>query len=108
MRTPAFVSLAGLVMALVTPLAAAPDRPKPLFPDDTRLSRPVNVARGRIYLGELIQEVSRQAKVPLQVEGDRGPVDGIDLTIYVQELPLRDLMSSLADLFSRRFDRWEW
>jgi hypothetical protein len=47
--------------------------PPKLFPEDARLSRKVTVARGRVYLGELLQDLSRQARVPLTVEDTKGP-----------------------------------
>ncbi|HEU4754325.1 MAG TPA: hypothetical protein VFU47_14540, partial [Armatimonadota bacterium] len=97
-----------ITAAIGTGASAAPPSPQHLFPRDERLSAAVTVTHGRVYLGELLEELSKSAKVPLEVEQGKGPVDGIGLVAFVQEVPLREVMSGLETLFSHRFDRWEW
>src|SRR5688572_12057666 len=92
-----------LIAALTSPLAAAEEPVvNPLFPGDSRLAAKVTVRRQRIYLGELTETLSEVAKVRLEVETEKGPLDGVDLTVFVHERPLRELMAALVELLSHR------
>src|SRR5437016_5987651 len=97
-----------LALFLTTGAAGAEKASKELFPEDGRLARVVSIARGRVYLGELLEELSAKGRVPLAVSETRGPVDGIQLTAYLRNRPLREVMQALQELFSSRYDRWEW
>jgi hypothetical protein len=103
-------ALLACSLALVSlPAPAAPLSDSPdIFPEDSRLNRPVTVLRGRVYLGELVRDLSRQARLSLSVEDAKGPSSGIGLTVFVHERPLREVMDGLASLLAHRFNTWEW
>lgn len=95
--------------AIAQPRAEPPRKaPAPLFPEDEKLARPVTMARGGVYLGELVGILSRESGIRLRVDDAKGPVGGIHLLVFLKERPLRDVMSGLQELFAHRFDRWEW
>jgi hypothetical protein len=102
--------LTGLaVLFLVAAVPAAGQRPpsSPLA-GDTRLERKITLARGRIYLGELLERLSTETSVRLQASDRLAPVSGYELTVYVRERPARDVLQALARLYDAPPDRWYW
>lgn len=99
-----FALCAGLVAAALTPSAAERRKPEA----DPGLARAVTVSRARIYLGELLEEVSRQTGVPLRADGARAPLDGIDLTVLIHDQPAARLLEGVRQLLEHRFNRFEW
>jgi hypothetical protein len=99
---------ATAILAAAGARAGTDAAPESLFPKDERLTQPVSVRAGTYYLGELLDQIGREAKVPLEVSDARGAVSGIQLIAAVKMLPLRQVMGGLAELLSHRFDRWEW
>src|SRR5688572_10702163 len=67
-----------------------------LFVDDTRLSQKLTIGVTHIYLGELLEQFSRDAGVPLSVDDAKGPVSGIQLTLFAKDLTLRQIMEGLV------------
>jgi len=80
----------------------------PLFPTDGRLARRLDVDRGRVYLGELLETLARETGVPLAADAGSAPADGLDLTVVVRSRPLREVMAGLEGLLTTRFNQWEW
>lgn len=95
----------SLNSATAAPKSAAPAG---LFPDDTRLEHTVTVQRGRVYLGELLESLSEQSGVVLRVDDGQGPASGIDLTVFLKDRPLREVILALPELLSIRGDQWKW
>lgn len=93
---------------LVSPVLGQTKPGSVLFAEDPRLSRPVTVSRARIYLGELLDQVSSDSGVPLTVDESKGEVGGIQLAVYLRERPVREVMKAIQELFTSRFDQWEW
>jgi hypothetical protein len=86
---------------------AAPERPseQSLSPD---LDARVTVSRTCIYLGELTEELVRQTRVPLTIEQTKGPLDGVQLNVFVTRKPLREVMGVVADLLTTPHHQCSW
>lgn len=98
-----------LCAAATLPAAVrAAEEPEKLFPEDWRLDQRMTVRRGRVYLGELLEQLAADSRVRLTVEDTKGAVSGIDMTVFLHERPLREVMRGLTGLFSRRRDPWSW
>lgn len=94
---------------VVASMGLADDRVSPgKIAGDTRLQRKVSIARGRIYLGELVDKLSADSQVPLDIGQGKGNVDGIQLTAFLQQCPVGEVMQALAELLSTPYNRWEW
>lgn len=94
-----------LALAPAPARAAAPEDP---LAGDARLRGAITLRRPRVYLGELLEALSQQSGVRLSVSDAKGPVSGIELSFFVKGRPLREVMTALAELFTHRWDRWEW
>jgi hypothetical protein len=100
-------ALCFVISALSLPSHAA-EATERLFPEDARLEARVTVLQGRVYLGELLEQLTEQSGVSLTVSTQQGPVDGIDLTVFIHAQPVSEVMQSLIELLSNRFNQWEW
>jgi hypothetical protein len=102
---PFFVLLTALAVGL-SGVNAEPYEPK--LSSDSRLQRGVTLRKGRAYLGEVVALLARQGNLSLSVSSSRGPVDGTEMFIHVSERPLFEVMDALQEVFSTKFDTWEW
>lgn len=76
--------------------------------EDTRLEKPVTLLKpGHLYLGELLEELSRQTGVALSA-GDRDAAAGEKVIVRLQNVPLGDVMEALWSLFSYKHAYWDW
>ena len=101
------VPVAAAWLVFLAPSAATAGEAKGEAPPEA-LNRKITLQRSRVYLGELLDDISRQAKVQLTVSRSRGPADGHHLSVFVSEQPLREVLEALCALFSHRHDVWEW
>lgn len=115
LRTRAFrLALCTLVFFSAVALHAASggsdteSPPAGLFPEDRRLAKTVRVSRPRVYLGELLEQLSDQSGVRLQAEDGKGPLDGVPLTALLRDRPVREVMAALAELLTTPYHRFEW
>src|SRR5690349_4068933 len=103
------ILFAAAATATATAIAA---NPQPVaiegLPRDGRLDVPVRLRHGRVYLGDLTAELSRVSHAEISVSNDKGPLDGIDLTAYTYNRPVREVMTGLAELLSTGANRWMW
>ena len=103
-----WMAAAPLIVSGGVPAQAASPTAPSLFPSDARLIHPVSVSRPRIYLGELVEQLSKDGRVRLSVDDSKGAVSGIDLSVFITEQPLREVMAALALEFNTKQDPWEW
>lgn len=96
------------VMLLLRSAAADTPAPPAQLRLDSRLDRPITVSRGRVYLGELLEELTRQSKVRLTLDKRVSRAGGIDLTVVLTRQPLRRVLTALEELLSHRYCKWEW
>lgn len=99
--------VAVLAIAAVTVAAEDGTGSAPLAAD-RRLSQPVTVEVGRVYLGELLGKLSQETHVPLSVENTKGPLDGVELSVRLRNQPLREVMAAVAEVLTHRYHRCEW
>jgi len=93
------------LLAACTAACAAPAAP----PEDGRLERTVSISRPRVYLGELVDELSRTTGVSLAVTDRAGaPVSGVHLSAYLKKRPLREVMAAVVTLLATRDHAFEW
>lgn len=75
---------------------------------DSRLEKPVSLLTPRIYyLGELLEELSRQTGVVLTA-GDKDEAAGELVMVRVPKAPLADVMNALWSLVSYQHAAWDW
>jgi hypothetical protein len=98
----------SLISASAAADAPSPNTPPSLLAEDSRLDRPVTVSKARIYLGELLADLSTQAHLSLSADGTKGPWDGIELTAIVKKRPLREVMEGLTQLLKHRRHLCAW
>jgi hypothetical protein len=74
---------------------------------DQRLDQPVTVRAQRIYVGDVLDRLSRQAGVALSasLEGEAGDVQ---IAVFLTHVPLADVMDGLCGLLSYRRAGWLW
>jgi len=76
--------------------------------DDPRLAQRVSLTRPRLYVAELLAELSRQTGVEL-VAGDVGDGAGDEqVTAILRDVPLADALDALWSLVSYRGAEWHW
>jgi len=75
---------------------------------DPRLTKGVTLHRPRVYLGELLAEVSRQVGVRCSLEPAREPASGMELAVFVTDRPAHEVLQGLETLYTTPFNRWEW
>ena len=95
------------VAILLIPVFGSAQAPSDLS-SDARLDTRVNIARTRIYLGELLETLSTQTRVPLRVDETRAPLSGMDLGCFLTDRPLRSTMVALTELLEFPEQRWTW
>jgi len=79
-----------------------------VFDGDARLERRVSLDEGRIYLGELLDRLSRETGARLKASDRVAPISGYDVTVIARDLPVREVLEGLPRLFGTARDRWHW
>lgn len=75
--------------------------------EDQRLLLPVSLHHSNILIGELLDELAKQTKVPLIIDNSRKE-SGISLYVSLDRVPLGDVMDSLHSLLSLPNNQWQW
>ena len=103
----AMVVAIGLTSLLTAPVQAASltDR---MRAQDSRLSRKVTIQEPRIYVGELLERLAKQAQIEITPgSGKDGAGDDV-IVAYVDEVAVGDVMDALWSLLSYRGATWHW
>src|SRR5258708_39365230 len=74
---------------------------------DRALEAPLRIERERVYLGELIETISRECRVDLRVE-PQAPESADPLCVALRGVPARRVIGLLASLYSYKGAKWEW
>lgn len=74
---------------------------------DPRLSKPITVASPRIYLGQLLDELSGQTSVAVNTD-DEGSASGMLLTVGLRGIPLIDALNAIWSAVSISGADWGW
>lgn len=75
---------------------------------DDRLSRPVTYVAAEVYVGRLLEDLSKQTGVALAVGDPRDGAADFRVTVRLQQVPLGDALSALWSLMSFRGAEWDW
>lgn len=107
MRTYTTITI-GLVLAWsgTVPSQAESLSPRQLQ-EDTRLAALVSVSSGRVYLGELIDMLSRQSGVKVDAE-DKDGTSSEPIAIRVERMRLFDVLNGLWSILSYRGAKLDW
>lgn len=79
----------------------------PIQAEEPKLSSRVTIWRPALLVGDLLEQASEQTGVPIYAEDSDGAACEVVLA-YIKDLPLSDLMESLASLLSEKGALWEW
>lgn len=79
-----------------------------LFSADAVLDRRVSISPRTVYLGEFLDEISRDPDFDLEADDRISNISGYSVTVVVHGRPVRDVMEGLASLFHQPPDRWYW
>ncbi len=94
-------------MLFLTPIARSAPITQEMRQADKRLETLITLAAPRIYLGELLEQVSAQSHVSITTSL-REPMSGARLTISFRRMPLADVLNGLYSLLSFRDAEWRW
>lgn len=75
---------------------------------DPRLARSVTLARPRVYVGELLDELSRSSGVGLKPGDERDGAGDHKVTVFLKGVPLDSAMTALWSLMSYQDATWQW
>ena len=75
---------------------------------DPRLARPISVSRYRMYLGELLERITRETGVTLQTDERHQPLSGYELALVVHERPAWEVLDAVARMYAYPPERWYW
>ncbi len=91
------------------PTAASPAPVEDIaLSNDARLKVRVTVERRRIYLEELLEELSGKTGVRLEISDSGGVGSGIPLVIFARATPASTLLVGLRELLTHPQIRWSW
>src|SRR5207248_908601 len=76
--------------------------------DDPRLARVVRFTECRAYLGEALEQLTRDTGVSLRISDRGDPASGLELMVWVSQRPLEQVMAAVTGLLSTPYDRWHW
>lgn len=79
----------------------------PVRQQDPRLEKPVSCVASHIYIGELVETLSKQSGVPMAADEAGGAAD-VDVTVSLDHVPLGDAMKALWSLVSYQDAEWDW
>jgi len=75
---------------------------------DPRLARPISVSRYRMYLGELLERITRETGVSLETDERNQPLSGYELALVVHERPAWEVLDASARMYAYPPERWYW
>jgi hypothetical protein len=75
---------------------------------DPRLARPLSVSRYRMYLGELLERITRETGVSLETDERNQPLSGYELALVVHERPAWEVLDAIARMYAYPPERWYW
>lgn len=75
---------------------------------DPRLARPISVSRYRMYVGELLERITRETGVSLQTDERNQPLSGYELALVVHERPAWEVLDAIARMYAYPPERWYW
>ena len=105
--------VAGLGLLLLTvvvsgqTVAVEPPIDRKMRQADVRLNAPVSLSADRMYLGELLENLSAKTHVALSIDENES-FSGVPITCDLKQLPLADVMNALWSLLGSQNGRWEW
>lgn len=110
MRIARFVVALMLVGAPVAAETAgkAVGKPASVLGTDRRLDPAVSITERRVYLGDLLERLGKASGARIEVDERLAPLSGMELTLSVRDLSVRDVMDGIVDLYSCPPDRWYW
>jgi hypothetical protein len=97
-----------LLPVIASPVLAAANGSTSPLRDEPLLRKKVSFDARRLYLGELLEQVSRETGVALEADDRLSPISGYELTVVVRERPARDLLEAVVRLYDAPPDRWYW
>lgn len=101
----------GMLFVLTKPMAQGSPGAYPIDAKmrqmDNRLNVPVSFHADRMYLGELLENLTAQTHVALSTDLDSS-FSGTRITCDLKKLPLADVMNSLCSLVGFKDAPWEW
>jgi hypothetical protein len=113
-KTPGVLCGARLTLLAGVAAAAIAVRPAPADDlktsearQDPRLEQRVTLAEPRVWIGELLEKLTARTGVSLSTTDGDGAGD-VEVTVFVTDTRLRDLMSALWSLVSYRGAEWHW
>ena len=74
---------------------------------DPRLEKTVTLVSPRIYVGELMENLSKQSGVAVSADEEDGAAD-VQVAVSLRHVPLADAMNALWSLVSYQDAKWEW
>lgn len=80
---------------------------KTMRAEDHRLEKRVTIFASRVYVGELLEEWSRQTGVTVSAS-DRDGASGEQVTVFLKDVPLAQAMNALYSLVSYQQAKWHW
>jgi hypothetical protein len=106
-----FAAVLGMMLLLTAAFGQSPASNSPIDAQlrqrDERLNAPVSLSVDRIYLGELLEALSAKTGVTLSMDNtDR--FSGVLIACDLKQVPLSDVMTSLASLVGSKNGVWEW
>jgi hypothetical protein len=108
-----FLTAAGTIAALAVgwsgasqPLSGA--SPVPALKDDPQLQREITLIRPRVYLGELLENLSRETGAFLSASDTRFPMSGIEVSCTTHDQPAHAVMDAISAVFSDGSGEWSW
>src|SRR5436309_82003 len=81
------------------------------IPDLSRepgLARPVSFSAYRIYVGEVLEQISAKTGAVLETDERLAPLSGYELTLVVHERPAWEVLDAVRRLYLAGQDRWYW
>ncbi len=74
---------------------------------DVRLASKVSISADRVYLRDLLNEISRRSGITLTA-GERDASENEQLSVFLQDVAVADAMESIWSLLSYRTAEWTW
>lgn len=82
--------------------------PATAITDDPRLAQHINLLEGKTYyLGELLEEISRQTGVPVSAD-ETDSASGKRITVVLRDVPLSEALNAVWSLLSYQGASWHW
>ena len=73
-----------------------------------QLETRISLAERQVFLGELLDRISRETGVRVTASDRVAPISGYEVTAIVYDRPAVELLEGLATLYNSPPDRWYW